>query len=73
VVTVYPDVFNRMRKRTGRVSYHYPDAVSADIASIKAQAVFDNLQTVLRHEQDPLNRATEEFIGANIPGSAELT
>jgi ADP-heptose:LPS heptosyltransferase len=73
VVTVYPDVFNRIRKRTGRVSYHYPDAVSADIASIKAQAVFDNLQTVLRHEQDPLNRATEEFIGANIPGSAELT
>ena len=73
VVTVYPDVFNQIRKGTGWVSYNYPDAVSADIASIKAQTVFDKLQTVLRHEQDPLNRATEEFIEAGIPGSAELT
>jgi ADP-heptose:LPS heptosyltransferase len=47
VVAVYPDVFNRIRKRTPRVSYHYPDAVSADIASIKAREVFDKLQTVL--------------------------
>jgi ADP-heptose:LPS heptosyltransferase len=70
VATVYPDVFNRIRKRTERVSYNYPDAVTADIASITAQTVFDNLQTVLRHEQDPLNRVTEE---ADIPGSAELT
>jgi hypothetical protein len=48
VATVYPDVFNRIRKRTPRLSYNYPDAVSADIASIKARVVFENLQTVLR-------------------------
>ena len=48
VVTVYPDVFNRIRKRRARVSYNYPDAISADIASIKARAVFEKLQTVLR-------------------------
>ena len=72
VVTVYPDVFNRIRKHTGVVSYNYADAVSADIASIKATAVFDKLQTVLRHEEDPLNRTMEEFIEADIPGSAEL-
>lgn len=47
VVAVYPDVFNRIRKRTPRVSYHYPDAVSADIASIKAREVLDKLQSVL--------------------------
>jgi len=47
VMTVYPDVFNRIRKRTARVPYNYPDAVSADIASIKASAVFEKLQTVL--------------------------
>ena len=59
VVTVYPDVFNRKRKNTGWVSYNYPDAVSADIASIKASAVFDKLQTVLRLEDAPLKRAIE--------------
>jgi ADP-heptose:LPS heptosyltransferase len=48
VATVYPDVFNRIRKRTPRLSYNYPDAVSADIASIKAGVVFETLQTVLR-------------------------
>ncbi len=48
VVTVYPDVFNRIRGRAVRVTYNYPDAVSADIASIKAGAVFEKLQTVLR-------------------------
>jgi ADP-heptose:LPS heptosyltransferase len=59
VVTVYPDVFNRIRKHAGWVSYNYPDAVSADIASIKARTVFDKLQTVLRFEDAPLERATE--------------
>jgi ADP-heptose:LPS heptosyltransferase len=59
VETVYPDVFNRIRKHTGAVTYNYPDAVSADIASIKASAVFDKLQTVLRYEEAPLNRAVE--------------
>jgi ADP-heptose:LPS heptosyltransferase len=47
VMTVYPDVFNRIRKRGARVSYNYPDAVSADIASIQASAVFEKLQAVL--------------------------
>jgi ADP-heptose:LPS heptosyltransferase len=47
VMTVYPDVFNRIRNRSARVPYNYPDAVSADIASIKASAVFETLQTVL--------------------------
>jgi ADP-heptose:LPS heptosyltransferase len=47
VMAVYPDVFNRIRKHRARVSYNYPDAVSADIASIKASAVFEKLQTVL--------------------------
>jgi hypothetical protein len=57
VVTVYPDVFNRKRKNTGWVSYNYPDAVSADIASIKASVVFDKLQTVLRLDDASSERA----------------
>ena len=59
VVTVYPDVFNRIRKHTGVVSYNYADAVSADIASIKASTVFDKLQTVLPLEEAPLNPAAD--------------
>jgi ADP-heptose:LPS heptosyltransferase len=84
VVTVYPDVFNRKRKNTGWVSYNYPDAVSADIASIKASVVFDKLQTVLRLEDAPSKRAPSriDVRGATIDqlhsfevttrGSAEL-
>jgi ADP-heptose:LPS heptosyltransferase len=53
VVAVYPDVFNRIRKRAPRVSYNYPDAVSADIASIKARAVLDKLQSVLLISRSP--------------------
>ncbi|MDB6084640.1 MAG: hypothetical protein JWN43_2521 [Gammaproteobacteria bacterium] len=47
VGSVYPDVFNRIRQRRGTISYAYPDAISADIASIEARAVFDELQMVL--------------------------
>jgi ADP-heptose:LPS heptosyltransferase len=45
--TVYPEVFNRQRKRNYGLSYNYTDAVSADIASIKAGAVFDRLESIL--------------------------
>ena len=53
VVTIYPDVFDRIRKLTAKVSYNYPDAVSADIASIKACAVLEKLQTVLPRSRSP--------------------
>jgi len=52
-VTIYPDVFDRIRKLTAKVSYNYPDAVSADIASIKACAVLEKLQTVLPRSRSP--------------------
>jgi ADP-heptose:LPS heptosyltransferase len=48
VVTVYPDVFLRQRRRGGKnFAYHYPDAVSQDIASITAREVLDKLTAVL--------------------------
>jgi ADP-heptose:LPS heptosyltransferase len=58
VVAVYPDVFNRIRKRTPRVSYNYPDAVSADIASIKARTVLDKLQSLLLMSRSATPRIT---------------
>jgi ADP-heptose:LPS heptosyltransferase len=58
VVTVYPGVFVRRRQRLGNVPYHYPQAVSADMASIKANEVLDALRQLLsgdaaaaKHEQ----------------------
>ena len=46
VVTVYPEVFRRWRRRVGDAIPHYV-AVSADIASIDGRTVFDELQRVL--------------------------
>jgi ADP-heptose:LPS heptosyltransferase len=65
VVTVYPEVFNRIRRRTPRVSYHYPDAVTADIASIKARTVLDKLQTVLLMSRSAIPHETKPQLGRN--------
>jgi ADP-heptose:LPS heptosyltransferase len=47
VATVYPEVFRRKRRRGGsHFAYHYPDAVSQDIASITAREVIDALKRV---------------------------
>jgi ADP-heptose:LPS heptosyltransferase len=62
VVTVYPDVFNRIREHIGVVSYNYSDAVSADIASIKASTVFDKLQSVLQYEEGSVETRRRELI-----------
>jgi ADP-heptose:LPS heptosyltransferase len=49
VVTVYPEVFTAKRRRGGaRFAYHYPDAVSRDIASISAREVLDKLALAQR-------------------------
>lgn len=48
VATVYPDVFTRRRKRHPLLAYRYTDALTADIASIRAQDVLDGLDDVLR-------------------------
>ena len=71
VVTVYPDVFNRKRKNTGWVSYNYPDAVSADIASIKASIVFEKLQTVLRLGDTPLSQTVLRLEDAHLKRAIE--
>lgn len=46
ISTVYPEVFQRRRRRVGDRSLHYT-AVSADIASIKALAVLNELEEIL--------------------------
>jgi ADP-heptose:LPS heptosyltransferase len=47
VATVYPDVLTRHRQRRGDGFYAYHDAVSADIASISATAVIEELSSLL--------------------------
>jgi ADP-heptose:LPS heptosyltransferase len=47
VATVYPDFFNRKRRRIGEFSCNYEDVVTADIASIKAGRVLDKLEDIL--------------------------
>jgi ADP-heptose:LPS heptosyltransferase len=47
VATVYPDVVKRHRKRRGDGFYSYHDAVSADIASISAATVIEELSSLL--------------------------
>jgi ADP-heptose:LPS heptosyltransferase len=44
VATIYPAVFTRRRKRLGECPYHYPQAVSGDMATIRAEEVLDALQ-----------------------------
>lgn len=45
--TVYPDVVKRHRQRHGDGAYSYHDAISADIASISAGAVIEELRNLL--------------------------
>jgi ADP-heptose:LPS heptosyltransferase len=47
VVSVYPAVFTRRRKRLGEVPYHYPQAVSGDMATIPADEVLEALRRAL--------------------------
>jgi ADP-heptose:LPS heptosyltransferase len=47
VATIYPEVVNRRRKRLGDGPYAYSEAVSADIASIKAATVINSLRGLL--------------------------
>jgi len=47
VATLYPEVFLRKRRRTAELSYNYPDALTADIASISAAEVLAKLEETL--------------------------
>ncbi len=47
VATVYPEVFTRRRERYPMLAYRYTDALTADIASIRAQDVMTGLDDVL--------------------------
>jgi len=47
VATVYPEVFIRRRERYPMLVYRYSDALTADIASIRAQDVMTGLDDVL--------------------------
>ncbi|MEA3151537.1 MAG: hypothetical protein QOD56_2476 [Gammaproteobacteria bacterium] len=47
VTTLYPDVFSRKRKRVAGLSYNYVDAISSDMASIRAATVVQALREVL--------------------------
>ena len=47
VATVYPAVFTRRRKQLGDIPYHYPQAVSGDMATIRAGEVLEALRQVL--------------------------
>ncbi len=47
VATVYPDIFNRKRRRLGEFSCNYEDVVTADIESIEARTVFEKLREVM--------------------------
>jgi hypothetical protein len=48
VTTVYPDVFTRRRERHPLLAYRYTDALTADIASIRAERVMAGLDDLLR-------------------------
>jgi ADP-heptose:LPS heptosyltransferase len=57
VATVYPAVFVRRRERLGNAPYHYPQAVSGDMATIRAGEVFEALlHTLNTYAADPGNR-----------------
>jgi hypothetical protein len=43
---VYPEVFQRKRRRLGEFAYNYADAVTEDIASIPAADVLAKLDLV---------------------------
>ncbi len=47
VATVYPEVFTRRRERYPSLVYRYTDALTADIASIRAEEVMAGLDDVL--------------------------
>jgi ADP-heptose:LPS heptosyltransferase len=47
VATIYPEIFHRWRRRVGDSSLHYT-AVSADIVSISATAVLNELEEILQ-------------------------
>jgi len=48
VATIYPEVFTRRRERYPLLVYRYTDALTADIASIRAEDVMAGLDDVLR-------------------------
>jgi ADP-heptose:LPS heptosyltransferase len=48
VATVYPAVFLRRRGRLGDVPYHYPQAVSGDMATIRADEVLEALERAVQ-------------------------
>lgn len=50
VATVYPAIFTRRRKRLGEVPYHYPQAVSGDMATIGAAEVLGALFSLIPRE-----------------------
>jgi ADP-heptose:LPS heptosyltransferase len=56
VATVYPGVFTRRRKRLGDIPYHYPQAVSQDMASIEAGEVLEALLQVLNENGLPFSQ-----------------
>ncbi|HEV8019257.1 MAG TPA: glycosyltransferase family 9 protein [Steroidobacteraceae bacterium] len=48
IATVYPEVFNRWRRRVGEGHYGHRDTVSTDIDSIPARAVLEALEGITR-------------------------
>ena len=64
VTTVYPEVFSRRRRRIEEIRYAYSDAISADIASIKAPAVFEKLEEILRLNGMASRRGAAAPLGA---------
>jgi ADP-heptose:LPS heptosyltransferase len=50
VATIYPEVFNRRRQRLGDGPYAYSETVSADIASIRATTVINELKGLLERQ-----------------------
>ncbi|MGO9801605.1 MAG: glycosyltransferase family 9 protein [Candidatus Binatus sp.] len=54
IATVYPEVFSRRRKRVGDVPiYPHRDTVSADIASIRAETVMNELKNLVQQKETP--------------------
>lgn len=46
VLDVYPPLFARRRARRGEGPYHYPEAVTADMATIAGDSVLEQLETL---------------------------
>jgi ADP-heptose:LPS heptosyltransferase len=67
VATIYPEVFNRRRKRLGDGPYAHSETVTADIASIGATTVIESLRGLFAGQPaNPINEGAATDVVAPV-------